>query len=196
MNGENMATPKSQRIGIWIIAVAMIVGTLGSFAVMVLSNKNQVIDQEQAQKQLEEAQKEQQQAAEAQAAKAQPLKGYKAEKFNAKDVDKLETKVLVKGKGDEIKDTDSLNVSYFGWLPSGKIFDSSTKSGKDTPVTLPLNGVITGWTEGLKGEKVGSTVKLVIPAEKAYGDQTSGIIPANTPLTFIVKVHNISKVEE
>jgi PBP1b-binding outer membrane lipoprotein LpoB len=40
-----MATPKSQRIGIWIIAIVMVVGTLGSFAVMVLASKNSTTDQ-------------------------------------------------------------------------------------------------------------------------------------------------------
>ena len=56
---------------------------------------------------------------------------------------------------------------------------------------MSLSGVIKGWTEGLTGVKVGSTVRLTIPADKAYGAQGSGIIPANAPLEFIVQVHKI-----
>jgi peptidylprolyl isomerase len=101
--------------------------------------------------------------------------------------------VLVQGEGDVITGTDKINVSYFGWLPDGTIFDSSTRSGTDTPIDLALNGVIAGWTEGLTGEKVGSTIKLLIPSDKAYGAQASGLIPANTPLAFILTVHSMTK---
>jgi hypothetical protein len=34
-----MATSRSQRMGIWIITGALVIGTLGSFAVLVLSKK-------------------------------------------------------------------------------------------------------------------------------------------------------------
>ena len=40
-----MATTKTQRIGIWIIAVFMAVGTIGSFAIIVLANSNSQTDQ-------------------------------------------------------------------------------------------------------------------------------------------------------
>lgn len=187
-----MATPRSQRIGIGIIAVVMIIGTIGSFVVMILANNNARKDQEDQQKLYAEYQRQQQQQAEESASKAQPIDGYKAKPFDAGSVTKLQKEVLKEGTGKTIKDSDMINVSYFGWLPSGKIFDSSKKSGKNTPIDLSLDGVIAGWKEGLSGEKVGSVVKLLIPADKAYGDQASGIIPANTPLAFIVKINSIS----
>jgi peptidylprolyl isomerase len=51
--------------------------------------------------------------------------------------------------------------------------------------------VIKGWTDGLAGQRVGSTVKLTIPADQGYGATGSGIIPANAPLQFIVVIHSI-----
>ena len=48
-----MSTPLSQKIGIWIIAIVLTVGTLGSFLAMVLSVQNQSIDQADQQKQYE-----------------------------------------------------------------------------------------------------------------------------------------------
>jgi hypothetical protein len=39
-----MATRKSQRIGIWVIAGALTIGTLGGFIAMVLAPKNAASD--------------------------------------------------------------------------------------------------------------------------------------------------------
>jgi peptidylprolyl isomerase len=138
-------------------------------------------------------QEQQRVAAEERAKTVEPLEGYAAAPFDAASVKELQKEVLVAGSGEAVKETDTINVSYFGWLSDGRIFDSSKVKGTNTPIDLPLNGVITGWTEGLKGEKVGSTIKLTIPAEKAYGAQASGIIPANSPLVFILTINSISK---
>jgi FKBP-type peptidyl-prolyl cis-trans isomerase len=190
-----MATKNSQRIGIWIIAGVLLLGTLGSFIAMMLGPKNQQIDLAEQAKQTASLEKQQQAAAEERAKTTEPLEGYSSAPFDAASITELKKEVLKQGEGEVVKETDTVNASYFGWLPSGQLFDSSKQSGKDTPIDLPLNGVITGWTEGLKGEKVGSTIKLIIPAEKAYGAQASGIIPANTPLAFIVTINSISKAE-
>jgi FKBP-type peptidyl-prolyl cis-trans isomerase len=158
-----MATPRSQRIGIWIIAIVMIIGTLGSFAVMVLANNNARNDQAAQTKAYAAYQQQQQQAAAQNAAKAEALTGYAPSPFTAADVTQLKVEILNPGTGATLKATDSINVSYFGWLASGQIFDSSQKSGKDTPIDLSLSGVIPGWTEGLTGQKVGSTVSIWRP---------------------------------
>jgi FKBP-type peptidyl-prolyl cis-trans isomerase len=188
-----MATKNSQRIGIWIIAGVLLIGTLGSFIAMMLGPANQQIDQSEQAKQMASLEKQQQAAAAERAKSTEPLDGYSSAAFEAAAVTELQKEVLVQGSGDTVKETDTINASYFGWLPDGTLFDSSKQSGKNTPIDLPLNGVITGWTEGLKGEKVGTTVKLTIPAAKAYGAQASGIIPANTPLAFIVTINSIAK---
>jgi FKBP-type peptidyl-prolyl cis-trans isomerase len=180
-----MATPRSQRIGIWIITIAMLVGTLGSFAAMILSSRSQYDDQQKIQEQIKAMQAQQA------TPKAEALDGYSAVAFDAASVTELQKEVLAEGEGDEVSATDTVNVNYFGWLPDGTIFDSSKKNGKNTPVDLSLTSVIKGWTEGLTGEKVGSTVKLTIPADKAYGSTGSGsTIPPNTPLTFILTINS------
>lgn len=191
-----MATKNSTRIGIWVIAAVMLVGTLGSFAAMMIQPTNDKIDQQNAEEQLAQQQEMQRIAAEERAKTTEPIEGYTAEKFDGASVDELQKEVLVEGDGAVLKATDSISVSYFGWLADGRIFDSSTISGKNTPIDIPLNGVIEGWTEGIVGEKVGSTIKLIIPADKAYGSQASGIIPANAPLAFILRIHNLSETNE
>ena len=48
-----MATSKSQRIGIIIIAAVMVVGTIGSFFIMIVANENAQQDQIAQQKEYE-----------------------------------------------------------------------------------------------------------------------------------------------
>jgi FKBP-type peptidyl-prolyl cis-trans isomerase len=191
-----MATERGQRIGIWIIAIVMTVGTIGSFAVIILANNNSTIDQAQATKdaaaQQAAAQKQQLAAQQASADNSEGFDSYTSRTFDAKAVTTLGVETLVEGTGDVIKVTDAIQSSYFGWTSDGKIFDSSKKKGAaDAPLTFPLSGVIKGWTQGLTGVKVGSVVRLSIPSDLAYGPSGSGIIPANAPLEFIVKVNKI-----
>ena len=187
---------RAQRIGIWIIAIVMTVGTIGSFLVIILANNNQQADQLQQQKdqaaQLAAYEEQQKASAKANADNSEALSGYSAAAFDPASVTSLKVETLQQGSGDAIKASDSINASYFGWTSDGVIFDSSKKKNTaDAPVTFPLSNVIKGWTTGLTGIKVGSVIKLTIPADQAYGTSGSGIIPANAPLQFIVEIHKI-----
>jgi peptidylprolyl isomerase len=93
---------------------------------------------------------------------------------------------LIEGDGPEVTADQSVTAHYTGMLLDGTVFDSSWDRG--TPADFPLSGVIPGWTEGLTGQKVGSQVLLVIPADKGYGDQASESIPANSTLVFVVDI--------
>lgn len=100
---------------------------------------------------------------------------------------------MSEGSGAEVKAGDTLTVDYCGVGLGGKtLFDSSYSRG--TPATFPLDGVITGWQQGLVGMKVGGTRLLVIPGELAYGatpPSGSGIQP-NETLIFVVNLQSIS----
>jgi len=89
---------------------------------------------------------------------------------------------LVVGDGDEVLNlTDTVEVQYVGVSQSdGEEFDSSWDRGQTA--TFSLQGVISGWTEGIPGMKVGGRRVLVIPADLAYGDEGD---PSGT-LVFIV----------
>jgi len=184
---------RAQRIGIWIIAIVMTVGTIGSFIVIILANDNQKIDQKSYTDKLADYQKKQLAAAQANADNSEPFGGFSARTFDAGTVNSLKVETITQGDGQIVAATDSINASYFGWTADGKIFDSSKKKDAqaDAPVTFSLSGVIPGWTEGLTGVKVGSVVRLTIPADKAYSASGSGVIPANSPLEFIVQIHKI-----
>lgn len=187
-----MATSKSQRIGIWIIVAFFTISTFAMFIAMILQPQNDATDlansQAEYEQQLAEYKKQQEEARKLN----RPLDGYEATAFDKASVTELKVETLVQGEGAEVKADSTISANYFGWTFDGQIFDSTKKEGKDvTPAEFPLNGVIKGWTEGLTGVKVGSVVRLTIPADKAYGDKDTGMGQPVGPLMFIVEVKEL-----
>ena len=95
-------------------------------------------------------------------------------------------KVEKEGTGDAPKDSDTVVVNYKGTLIDGKEFDNSYTRGE--PLSFRLDGVIPGWTEGLKNIKKGGKIKMVIPPDLAYGKTGVPGIPANSTLVFDVEL--------
>lgn len=187
-----MATKTSQRVGIWIIAIAMVVGTIGTFGAMILQTENaskQARQQEDLYEQIYAQMREE-------AKNNEGFGGYEPSQFSAGDVSALVTKDLKKGTGDTVKEGDKLKMSYFGWTPSGEIFDSTKKKGADNaPAEFELveGGLIEGWVKGVPGMKVGGVRELTIPATQAYGATgNEPLIAPDTPLKFIVRVEAIT----
>lgn len=115
----------------------------------------------------------------------------------AVDVKELKVEVLKQGSGETLASDSSIKANYFGWTSDGKIFDSTNKEGSAvTPIEFSLGGVIEGWTKGLTGQKVGSTVKLTIPAEQAYGSTDTGSGQPTGPLVFIVEIKELVKSDD
>ena len=196
-----MATTKGQRIGIWVIAGMMFLGTVGGFVAMMVAPGNEAKDQaalKKAQDEYTKATNERKKKVEAQANElSQKYYGKFSEfssrvgAFEAGDVKELVKEDLVEGEGAEVKDDTKLAVYYIGWNAKGEIFDQSIADGKlKAPLNMdgPANtAVIQGWKEGLIGMKIGGVRELTIPANKAYGDKSQGDkIPANSPLKFVV----------
>jgi len=186
-----MATPKHQRIGIWVIAVVMIIGTIGSFVAIILANDNQKIDQAEQQKAMEQYQQQMKEASEKNAAASKPLEGYNAEAFDAASVTELKVDTLKEGDGKAAEAGSTVNANYFGWTADGKIFDSTNKDGTVTPIDFSLTQVIQGWTKGLTGVKAGSVVKLSIPTDLAYGPSAAESGQPAGPLMFIVELKEV-----
>jgi FKBP-type peptidyl-prolyl cis-trans isomerase FkpA len=99
---------------------------------------------------------------------------------------------LVIGTGDEATRGRQITADYTGWLPNGKMFDSSKPEDRNPIIfTLGQGRVIEGWEQGIPGMKVGGVRKLVIPAELGYGSQSRGEIPANSVLIFDVELLSV-----
>jgi len=94
--------------------------------------------------------------------------------------------------GRKPKATDKVKVHYTGTLIDGTVFDSSVERGE--PISFPLNGVISGWTEGVQLMSVGSKYKFFIPAHLAYGERgAGGSIGPNETLIFEVELLDIEQ---
>lgn len=194
------STSKAQRIGIWIIAAVLTIGTLGSFVIMILANDNQktdttVIAAKKAEyTKLSTAYQAQAaaQAAELSTQYAATFKEYASRPavFDKSSATTLKTEDLKVGDGADIAATSSFSAYYIGWNPSAKVFDQSIDGDAlKAPIAVTPGGVISGWTEGVVGMKVGGVRELTIPSDKAYGATAkSEDIPANTPLKFVIMI--------
>jgi FKBP-type peptidyl-prolyl cis-trans isomerase len=93
---------------------------------------------------------------------------------------------ITEGTGANPTADSTVKVHYHGTLRDGSVFDSSVERGE--PISFPLTGVISCWTEGVQKIKVGGKSKLICPSDTAYGDQGSGSIPGGAALAFEVEL--------
>ncbi|KAK0668283.1 putative FK506-binding protein 4 [Cercophora samala] len=94
------------------------------------------------------------------------------------------------GTGRTVKNGDRVGLRYIGKLQSGKVFDSN-KKGSPFSFKIGKGEVIKGWDIGILGMAVGGERRLTIPAHLAYGSRSVPGIPANSTLTFDVKLIEI-----
>lgn len=99
---------------------------------------------------------------------------------------------LVEGSGEVVQPGARVTAHYTGaYVVNGEIFQSSHDTG--SPIPFGLNEVISGWTEGVPGMKVGGKRRLIIPGAQAYGEAPDGYTPGSTerpmgPLVFDIEI--------
>jgi FKBP-type peptidyl-prolyl cis-trans isomerase FklB len=104
----------------------------------------------------------------------------------------LQYQILTAGKGPKPSASDTVNCNYRGTLLDGKEFDASAQHGG--PASLPVGGVIPGWTEALELMPVGSKWRLFVPSDLAYGPKGAGDdIGPNATLIFDIELVSIEK---
>ncbi|CAN3475172.1 FK506-binding protein 4 [Diutina catenulata] len=91
------------------------------------------------------------------------------------------------GKGPAAKTGHKVGIRYVGKLSNGKVFDKNT-SGKPFTFGLGKGECIKGFDLGVTGMAVGGERRVVIPAKMGYGSQKLPGIPANSELTFDIKL--------
>ncbi len=101
----------------------------------------------------------------------------------------LQYVVVTQGDGPMPGPTDTVSVHYRGMLADGTEFDSSYS--RNQPLSIGVNQVIPGWTEGLQMMTVGSTYTFFIPPQLGYGESGGGPIPPNAALVFEVELLDI-----
>ena len=97
--------------------------------------------------------------------------------------------VITEGNGPIPADTSRVSVNYEGRLLNDSIFDSSYE--RNEPTKFRCNQVIAGWTKALTHMPVGSTWKVYIPQEQAYGEREAGKITPFSCLIFKIELLGI-----
>lgn len=188
---------EQEKLGIDLDKAQLIAGVQDAFA-----NKSKLNDQEieQTLQAFESRVKTAAQAKMEADAKESESKGqaYRDKFAKEKGVQKTSTGLLYKvdkeGTGNAPTDSDTVVVNYKGTLVDGKEFDNSYS--RNEPLSFRLDGVIPGWTEGLKHIKKGGKITLVIPPDLAYGKSGVPGIPANSTLVFDVELLDIKPAQK
>ncbi|CAK7893149.1 peptidyl-prolyl cis-trans isomerase [[Candida] anglica] len=94
------------------------------------------------------------------------------------------------GKGPTAKSGNKVGIRYIGKLKNGKSFDKNT-NGKPFTFGLGKGECIKGFDLGVAGMAVGGERRVIIPAKMGYGSQALPGIPANSELTFDIKLVSI-----
>lgn len=104
----------------------------------------------------------------------------------------LQYEVIEEGTGASPGLTDTVRVHYRGTLLDGTEFDNSRNRGG--PVTFQLDGVISGWTEGVSLMQEGATYRFWIPPNLAYGQNPpqGSQIGVNSTLVFEVELLEVN----
>lgn len=101
----------------------------------------------------------------------------------------IQYQILKEAEGPKPSPTSTVKAHYRGALLDGKEFDSSFK--RNQPFTAKLTQLIKGWQEVLPLMPVGSTWRLWIPSDLAYGDYGTGGIPGGATLLFDIELLEI-----
>lgn len=99
--------------------------------------------------------------------------------------------MLNKGSGAKVAMSRIVSVHYTGYLPDGKVFDSSIKRGQPITFEAGVGKVIKGWDEALLKMRVGDRARLIIPPSLGYGNKQAGPIPANSQLIFDIEIVDV-----
>jgi len=101
----------------------------------------------------------------------------------------LQYEVLVEGRGEIPKLTDTIDVIYEGYLLNKDVFDSTKETG---PQKMRVLQTLKGWQEALQLMPEGSRWKIYIPHDLAYGPiGAPPMIQPNSTLVFIIELLNI-----
>lgn len=99
----------------------------------------------------------------------------------------LQYQILAQGEdGRRPKWRNTITLHYHGTLLDGTVFQSTVDRGE--PVTMKFEGLIAGWTEGLKLMSVGDKYRFYIPSYLGYGYDKQDGIPSNSLLIFDIEL--------
>ena len=218
MEEKELKTSPKQRFFIILIAVIMLGSMIASYAAIVLNNggsgdgsgnESSEISEEKKAEYEQDYKKKAAEFSEMTKSDFDKFIQYKSEiaGYNETSANEngLKSRDLLAGSGEEVKEDGTNYLAYYvGWCADESIFDSSFDDSENptgfSRALDPSMGLIEGWTQGVKGMKIGGIRKITIPGELAYGDSMEICGGTNKPLKFIVmaveKTDSLAKLSE
>jgi FKBP-type peptidyl-prolyl cis-trans isomerase FkpA len=92
------------------------------------------------------------------------------------------------GTGTQAVASSNVTVAYKGYFLNGAVCDPGNAEG----ITIGLNQVIAGWTEGISYFKEGGSGILLVPAHLGYGSRDYNGIPGGSVLIFEVTLISVN----
>ena len=133
-----------------------------------------------------------------------------AEEYRLKEIEFLQTtsqrtginftqsgllyEIIADTDGEKPHHESTVRIHYSGAFIDGSIFDYSYE---EDGAYIPLDLVISGFTEGITMMGIGSIYKFYIPSHLAYGkDGIQGVVPPYSTLIFTVELLEIIKYDD
>ena len=92
------------------------------------------------------------------------------------------------GDGEQPTATSTVTVAYKGYFLDGSVFDQSDAEG----ISIGLDQVIEGWTDGIPLFNEGGTGVLLVPAHLGYGSFDYSTIPGGSVLVFDISLISVN----
>jgi len=103
----------------------------------------------------------------------------------------LHYRIISSGKGRHARECTEVQVHFTGKFITGEVF--STSLSNNEPLSINLDGIIPGWSEGIRLMREGDIYEFVLPSHLAYGEDGIDIIEPGMYLIFetdLIKVLN------
>jgi len=96
----------------------------------------------------------------------------------------LQYRIIEQGDGSSPDANSLVRVNYTGTFTNGYVFDQSPPEGTQ----FNLQGVISGFSEGIQLMQEGAIYELFVPADIGYGDSPPQSIPEGAVLVYEVEL--------
>jgi len=207
MQEKSLRTTTKQRVIIMVIAVLLLVSTIGVYMLIVLNSGSGNSASVEAITERYNSKYEEYLTANVEVSDKyfDEFAKYRSEvkAYNEASATNgvLDKKDLKKGSGRELGEGDTDYAAYYiGWCADGEVFDSSFDTSSETDGDIadaksllpPLfgatmsEGLIDGWNQGVVGMKLGGVRQITMNGDLAYGDTREICGGKNKPLRFIV----------
>ena len=102
--------------------------------------------------------------------------------------------IITEGDGEVVPADADVTVNYTGvnWT-TGEVFDSSWERG--TPSPFNTSGVVNGFGKAIEGQKVGTTLIVIVKPIDGYGPAGNGDIGGTDTIVFVVNIVSLDTAE-